>query len=253
MRLCSWNVNGIRAVWKKGFRDFLDAEKPDILCVQETKIHADQLTDELRAPAGYRSYWNAAERRGYSGVATYLRSEPRRVAIEFGSPVLDAEGRIVHTEHDDFHLLNVYFPNGKMGPDRLAHKLRFYDAFLRLIEALRRRGKGVVICGDVNTAHTEIDLARPRENEKTSGFLPEERAWVSRLVARGYHDTFRLFTSEPGHYTWWDMKSGARQRNIGWRIDYFFVSDELRRRVKAAGIRPDVLGSDHCPVTLTLE
>ena len=253
MNLCSWNVNGIRAAWKKGFRDFLDADKPDILCVQETKIHEDQLTDDLRAPAGYRSFWNAAERRGYSGVATYTRDEPRRVAVEFGSPVLDSEGRIVHTEHDDFHLLNVYFPNGKMGPDRLAHKLRFYEEFLRLAQALRRQGKGVVICGDVNTAHTEIDLAHPRENEKTSGFLPEERAWVSRLVARGYHDTFRLFTSEPGHYTWWDMKSGARQRNIGWRIDYFFVSEELRPRVRAAGIRPDVLGSDHCPVTLTLE
>ena len=253
MNLCSWNVNGIRAAWKKGFRDFLDVDKPDILCVQETKIHEDQLTDDLRTPAGYRSFWNAAERRGYSGVATYTRDEPRRVAVEFGSPVLDSEGRIVHTEHDDFHLLNVYFPNGKMGPDRLAHKLRFYEEFLRLAQALRRQGKGVVICGDVNTAHSEIDLAHPRENEKTSGFLPEERAWVSRLVARGYHDTFRLFTSEPGHYTWWDMKSGARQRNIGWRIDYFFVSEELRPRVRAAGIRPDVLGSDHCPVTLTLE
>jgi exodeoxyribonuclease-3 len=173
-------------------------------------------------------------------------------ATEFGSHELDIEGRIVHTEFADFHLLNVYFPNSGMGPERLAHKLRFYDEFLRLAEALRRR-KGVVVCGDVNTAHTEIDIARPRENERSPGFLVIEREWVSRLVAQGYHDTFRLFVTEPGHYTWWDLKTGARKKNVGWRIDYFFVSDDLRPRVRAASILPAVLGSDHCPVTLTLD
>ena len=252
MKLVCWNVNGIRAVWKKGFRDFLDAEKPDILCVQETKIQPEQLTEELRSPAGYRSYWNAAERKGYSGTATFTREAPVGVATEFGSPVLDTEGRIVHTEHPDFHLFNVYFPNSAMGPERLRHKLAFYDEFLRLCESLRRRGKGIVVCGDVNTAHEEIDLARPRENAATPGFLAVERAWVSRLVASGYADAFRLFTRDPGHYTWWDLKSGARARNVGWRIDYFFVSEELRGRVRAATILPQVLGSDHCPITLTL-
>lgn len=253
MKLYSWNVNGLRAAWKKGFLDFLAKEEPDVMCVQETKIHEDQLTGEMRAPLGYRSYWNSAERKGYSGVVTYAREEALATASEFGSPVLDSEGRIVHTELADFHLLNVYFPNSGMGPERLAHKLRFYDEFLRLAEALRKRGKGVVVCGDVNTAHTEIDLARPRENEKSPGFLPAEREWVTRFLSHGYHDTFRLFTPAPGHYTWWDLKSGARRRNIGWRIDYFFVSDELRPRVREAAILPHVEGSDHCPITLTLD
>jgi exodeoxyribonuclease III len=252
MRLVSWNVNGLRAAWKKGLAHFLASERPDVLCVQETKVQADQLDAHMQEPDGYGSHWAFAERKGYSGVATYTREVPRRAATEFGSPVLDTEGRIVHTEYPDLHLLNVYFPNGGMGPERLAYKLRFYDEFLRLAQALRRRGMGVVVCGDVNTAHTEIDLARPKENQKTSGFLPEERAWVTRFLAHGYHDTFRLFCAEPGHYTWWDLKSGARARNVGWRIDYFFVSDELRARVRAAGIRPDIMGSDHCPVTLEL-
>jgi exodeoxyribonuclease-3 len=253
MKLVSWNVNGLRAVWKKGFLDFLRVQRPDILCVQETKLQPDQLDEAMREPEGYQSHWSFAERKGYSGVVTYTRPAPVKVAVDFGSPVLDAEGRVVHTEFPDFHLFNVYFPNSGMGPERLAHKLRFYDEFLLLCERLRKRGKGIVVCGDVNTAHTEIDLARPRENQRAPGFLPEEREWVSRFIGHGYHDTFRLFTREPGHYTWWDLKSGARARNIGWRIDYFFVSDELRPRVRAAAILPEVQGSDHCPITLELD
>ncbi len=159
MKLLSWNVNGLRAAWKKGLADFLAAEGPDLCCLQETKIQDDQLTDEMRGPHGYRSYWHMAERKGYSGVVTYARPEPIAAGTEFGSPTLDSEGRIIHTELEALHLLNVYFPNSGMGPERLAYKLKFYDEFLRLAEALRRRGKGVVICGDVNTAHTEIDLA----------------------------------------------------------------------------------------------
>jgi len=253
MKLLSWNVNGLRAIWKKGFVELLATEMPDVLCVQETKVHEDQLTGEMRQPLGYHSFWSIGERKGYSGVVTYSREAPLTAATEFGSPVLDAEGRIVHTELPDFHLFNVYFPNSGMGRERLSHKLRFYDEFLRLTEALRRRGKGVVVCGDVNTAHTEIDLARPRENAKTPGFMPAEREWVSRLIAHGYCDTFRLFCGEPGHYTWWDLKSAARARNIGWRIDYFFVSDELKGRVRESRILPQVMGSDHCPISLTLE
>ena len=252
MRLISWNVNGLRAAWKKGLAAFLASERPDVLCVQETKIQEDQLTDQMRAPDGYRSYWSFAEKRGYSGVVTYARQEPLAVAAKGGAPALDCEGRVVHTELTDFHLFNVYFPNSGKGPDRLAHKLQFYDEFIALTERLRRQGKGVVICGDVNTAHTELDLARPKENDGSPGFMAVERAWLSRLVGSGYHDTFRLFTREPGHYTWWDLKTGARARNIGWRIDYFFVSDELRGRVRAAAILPHVLGSDHCPITLDL-
>jgi exodeoxyribonuclease III len=253
MKLVSWNINGVRAAWKKGFPDFVAAQNPDVLCVQETKIQHDQLTPEMKDLHGYRSYWSAAEKKGYSGVATYTRPEPLAVATTFGSPALDTEGRVVHTEYADFHLFNGYFPNSGMGPERLAHKMKFYDEFLALTERLRRAGKGVIVCGDVNTAHTEIDLARPKENEKSPGFMPIEREWVTKLVAHGYHDTFRIFVGDPGHYTWWDMKSGARARNIGWRIDYFFVSDELRGRVKAAGILPLVQGSDHCPITLEIE
>jgi exodeoxyribonuclease-3 len=253
MKLISWNVNGIRAAWKKGFPEFVAAQNPDVLCIQETKIQPEQLTPEMTDLGGYRSYWSMAEKKGYSGVATYTKAEPLAVATNFGSPTLDTEGRVVHTEYPDFHLFNGYFPNSGMGPERLAHKMKFYDEFLTLTERLRTAGKGIVVCGDVNTAHTEIDLARPKENEKSAGFMPIEREWVAKLVAHGYHDTFRIFVAEPGHYTWWDMKSGARARNIGWRIDYFFVSDELRGRVKAAGIMPLVQGSDHCPITLEIE
>jgi exodeoxyribonuclease-3 len=253
MRLISWNVNGIRAAWKKGLPTFVAAQDPDVLCLQETKIQEETLTPELRDLAGYRSYWRMAEKKGYSGVATYTKAAPLAVGSSFGSPALDREGRVLHTEYEDFHLFNGYFPNSGMGPERLAHKLQFYEEFLAYTERLRRAGKGIVVCGDVNTAHTEIDIARPQENEGTPGFLPVEREWVSKLVAHGYHDTFRIFVAEPGHYTWWDLKTGARARNIGWRIDYFFVSEELRGRVKAAGIMPTVQGSDHCPITLEID
>jgi len=253
VKLISWNVNGIRAAWKKGLPEFVAAENPDVLCLQETKIQREQLTPELTDLPGYRSHWSMAEKKGYSGVATYTRPEPLAVATNFGSPALDTEGRVLHIEYPDFHLFNGYFPNSGMGPERLAHKMQFYDEFLSLTERLRKAGKGIVVCGDVNTAHTEIDIARPKENENTPGFMPVERAWVSKLVAHGYHDTFRIFVAEPGHYTWWDMKTGGRARNVGWRIDYFFVSDELRGRIKAAGIMPSVQGSDHCPITLEIE
>lgn len=253
MKLISWNVNGIRAAWKKGLPEFVAAENPDVLCLQETKIQLEQLTPELTDLPGYRSHWSMAEKKGYSGVATYTRPAPLAVATNFGSPALDTEGRVLHVEYPDFHLFNGYFPNSGMGPERLAHKMQFYDEFLSLTERLREGGKGIVVCGDVNTAHTEIDIARPKENENSPGFMPVERAWVSKLVAHGYHDTFRIFVAEPGHYTWWDMKTGGRARNVGWRIDYFFVSDELRGRIKAAGIMPSVQGSDHCPITLEIE
>jgi exodeoxyribonuclease-3 len=254
LKLISWNVNGIRAAWKKGLPEFIATEQPDVLCLQETKIQQDQIGPEMKDLPGYRSYWSVAEKKGYSGVATYSKPEPLAVATAFGSPVLDAEGRIVHAEYPDFHLFNVYFPNSGMGPERLTHKLAFYGEFLALTERLRSAGKGVIVCGDVNTAHTELDLARPKENEQSAGFMPVEREWVTKFLGHGYHDTFRIFVSEPGHYTWWDIRRlGARARNVGWRIDYFFVSEELRGRVKAAGILPHVQGSDHCPITLEIE
>ncbi len=251
--LFSWNVNGLRAAHGKGFLDWFLASKPDVLCVQETKAREEQLPPELREVEGYHAYFSAPERRGYSGVALYSRPEPASVKGGFGIPRFDSEGRTLIADYGDFVLFNVYFPNGKQSRERLRYKMEFYDAFLDHAEALRGKGKAIIACGDFNTAHREIDLARPKENSKVSGFLPEERAWMDKFVEHGYVDTFRIFDREPGRYTWWDLKTRARERNIGWRIDYFFVSEELRERVKAACILPEVMGSDHCPIGMELE
>jgi exodeoxyribonuclease-3 len=252
-RLLSWNVNGIRAVRGKGFLDWLDKESPDILCLQETKARPDQLDADLREPAGYHVYWAYPERKGYSGVALYSKEAPQSIEYDFGRMSLDIEGRVIIAEYPAFTLFNVYFPNGKSGRERLDYKMTFYDVFLRYADSINAAGRKLVICGDVNTAHKEIDLARPRENSKVSGFLPEERAWMDKFVAHGYADTFRQFDEEPNQYTWWDMKSGARARNVGWRIDYFFVSENLLPAVTNAFIMTDVMGSDHCPIGITLK
>jgi exodeoxyribonuclease-3 len=250
--IISWNVNGIRAAERKGFLDWLGREQPDVCCIQETKAHVEQLSDALLHPFGYESYWNSSDvKKGYSGTATYTRISPVLATMHFGEPLMDEEGRVVLLEFEPFYLFNVYFPNGGAGEHRLKYKLKFYDRFLDLMQDFRKR-KPIVLCGDVNTAHQEIDLARPKENEKTSGFMPVERKWIDKLVARGYVDTFRLFEPSGGHYTWWDMKTRSRERNVGWRIDYFFVSDELARRVTSAEIHTDVQGSDHCPVSIRL-
>lgn len=250
--LISWNVNGIRAAERKGLFDWMHQSKPDVLCLQETKAHVEQLTTNLIHPDGYESYWNSGERKGYSGTVTYTRISPILATTHFGHTALDGEGRIVLTEFTDFYLFNVYFPNGGSGPERLAYKLRFYDEFFKLIQDFRKL-KPIVLCGDVNTAHTEIDLARPKENSQTSGFMPIERAWIDKLISHGYIDTFRLFETEGGHYSWWDVKTRSRERNVGWRIDYFFVSAELKHKVQHAWISPDIHGSDHCPVGLRLQ
>ncbi len=252
LTLLSWNVNGVRAVEKKGFVEWLHSAGPDILCLQETKAHPEQLSQALLKPDGYTSYWNHPERKGYSGVAIYSREEPVRVALGFGVERLDAEGRVLVATYPGFTLLNVYFPNGKRNDERLQYKLDFYDAFLEYILALRQAGNRLIICGDVNTAHTALDLSNPKDNENTSGFLASERAWMDLLVRHGFVDTFRLFNKEGFNYTWWDMRTRARDRNVGWRLDYFFASDNLVDSIHAAGILPDVMGSDHCPVSLTL-
>ncbi|MFH1646255.1 MAG: exodeoxyribonuclease III, partial [Chloroflexota bacterium] len=209
-RLLSWNVNGIRAIRNKGFLEWLERESPDILAIQETKAQIDQLEGDLKEPPGYLTYWNSPERKGYSGVAVFAREEPREVRYDLGDAGLDIEGRVIVAEYPDFTLFNIYFPNGKMGPERLNYKLTFYDRFLEYADSLKKAGQKLVICGDVNTAHNEIDLSRPKENSKVSGFLPEERAWMDKFLAHGYVDTFRHFYKEPDHYTWWDLKSGAR-------------------------------------------
>ncbi|MDD4352306.1 MAG: exodeoxyribonuclease III [Candidatus Gracilibacteria bacterium] len=251
MRLLSWNVNGIRAVQKKGFLEWFGKEAPDILCLQETKADPSQLDDALLDVPGYKAYWSSAEKKGYSGVALYTKQEPLSVAYDLGIEEFDREGRLIIAEYEDFYLLNCYFPNGKSSEERLQFKMSFYAAFLELCERLRKK-KPLIFCGDVNTAHKPIDLARPKENEDISGFLPIERKWLDELVAQGYVDTFRHFYPEEVKYSWWSMRAGARARNVGWRIDYFFMTDDYLEHLKEAFILPDVMGSDHCPVGLTI-
>ncbi len=251
-KLLCWNVNGIRAIKGKGFLEWLYRESPDILAVQETKAHLDQLDTDLKEPEGYHTYWNYPERKGYSGVAVFTREEPLSVRYDFGPSEIELEGRVIIAEYPAFVLTNIYFPNGKKNQERLDYKMAFYENFLRYADSLKGAGKKLVICGDLNTAHNEIDLARPKENSKISGFLPEERAWMDKFISHGYVDTFRHFNKEPDQYTWWDMKSGARERNVGWRLDYFFVTEDLLPSLTRAFIMPEVMGSDHCPAGITL-
>ena len=262
--LISWNVNGIRAMSKKviyqriKFNTWLNKNSPDALCIQETKAHPEQLTAKLLNPQGYKSYWNSGERKGYSGVATYSKTKPLKVNYELGEEKFDIEGRVVETEYSEFVLFNVYFPNGKMNEERLKYKLEFYDYFLEYIEKVRSKGKSIVICGDVNTAHTAIDLTHPKNNEDVSGFLPIEREWIDKLISLGYIDTFRHLNKEPEHYSWWSVRNivkgvTARERNVGWRIDYFFVSEDLADKISKSYMLPEVLGSDHCPIVLKLD
>ena len=253
IRVLSWNVNGLRAVHKKGFLDWLSIESPDILCLQETKASEEQLPVGLRDIDGYHSYFSSAERKGYSGVALYTKVLPDKVTSGFGIEVFDKEGRILVADYGEYVLLTIYFPNGKSSSERLDYKLSFYDAFLEFAEKLRVGGRNIVVCGDVNTAHKEIDLARPKENQTVSGFLPQERAWIDSLLSHGYVDIFRRFNDQPGQYTYWDQISRARERNVGWRIDYFYVNEEFTDRIKAAYILPDVRGSDHCPVGIDID
>lgn len=251
LKLLSWNVNGIRAAVKKDFPDWVQQEKPDILCVQETKLQAGQIDTESLGLPGYYHYWNYAEKKGYSGVAVFTKDKPTRVQNGFGIDEFDTEGRAIILEYTQFTLFNIYFPKGDTAPERvhrLKYKLDFYDAFLGYVDVYKERGDKLIICGDFNTAHKEIDLARPKENEKNSGFLPEERAWIDKFVSHGYIDIFRQFNQEPDQYTWWDFKTRARERNIGWRIDYFFVSENLLDSVSQSFIMSEVTGSDHCPI-----
>lgn len=253
IRILSWNVNGIRAAYKKGFLDWFKKENPDILCLQETKANEDQLIDELKNVESYTSHYSCAEKKGYSGVAIYSKLKPKKVERGFGIPEFDCEGRIIIADYEKFVLLNIYYPNGKASPIRLKYKMDFYDAFLAFVNKLKKQGKNVIICGDVNTAHKEIDIARPKENSKISGFLPEERAWIDTFLSHGYIDTFRMFNNEPDNYTWWDMITRARERNVGWRIDYFYVNEEFKKNVKNAFILADVMGSDHCPIGIEIK
>lgn len=252
-KLISWNVNGIRAAEKKGLLDYIQKSDADVVALQETKAMPEQLTDALLNPTGYHAYFHAGERKGYSGTAVYSRVEPISIQTGLGIDEFDHEGRTMILQFPSFTLFNVYYPNGGSGEERLGFKLRFYEAFLETVRELDRIGRPLVICGDVNTAHHDIDLAEPERNRETSGFLPREREFLDKLLAMGFTDTFRQFHPEPGQYTWWDMYTRARRYNKGWRIDYFFVNQPLQPLVRDAWIEPAVEGSDHCPIGLLLD
>jgi exodeoxyribonuclease-3 len=252
LRIFTWNVNGIRAVSKKGFIEWIEKESPDILCIQETKAQFEQLDESLTKMKDYHCHFVSAEKKGYSGVATYSKIPFESFCLGCDMPEYDVEGRVLETEFKDFTLFNIYFPNGGRGPHRVAYKLKFYDDVFFRIEKVRKKKKNVIVCGDFNTAHKEIDLAKPEQWSRISGFLPEEREWIDKLINLGYVDAFRKFNKEPGQYTYWDQMRGARQRNAGWRIDYFFVNEEMMNQVAGCKIHSEVLGSDHCPVELVV-
>ena len=250
VKIASWNVNGVRSILRKGLLDFLAGEQPDILCLQETKAPADAFEPLLASD--YETFWNVAERKGYAGTAVFTRIKP--VSVQLGLDLVehDREGRVITMEYETFFLVNVYVPNAKRDLSRLAYRQIWDRAFLKYLRKLERR-KPVVFCGDLNVAHTALDLARPKQNVRTHGFTAEERAGFDAFVKAGFQDTFREFEKGPGHYTWWSVMTGARAKDIGWRIDYVLISKALRPRLKSAFIRKEIGGSDHCPVGVELD
>jgi exodeoxyribonuclease-3 len=253
MRIVTWNVNGLRAALKKDALRTVLTWNPDVLCLQEIKVRPDQLTGNQRTIRGYQGIWNPAQRPGYSGVATFVRETPLEVAHGMVAPQFDVEGRVIRTRHPGFLLYNVYFPSGQRGRERVDYKLGFYAHLLNICDALHAAGEHVIITGDFNTAHMPIDLKNPKQNKMTSGFLPEERAWVQKFLDRGFVDVYRTFFPDRVQYTWWTYRLNARQRGVGWRLDYYLVSEALVSRVQDVIIHEEVLGSDHCPVELIIE
>jgi len=253
-RIISWNVNGIRAWHKKGAMDDLITLKPDIFCLQEIKAEQEQLSEEIQEPQGYFSYYDSSKmRKGYSGVAIYTKEEPLEVKAGLGIKALDKEGRLLTAFFEGYVVITGYFPNGGGGEERLAYKMKFYKAFLKYIKDLRNEGYQVIFCGDVNTAHQAIDLARPKPNEKNTGFLPMEREWIDKVIKNGFVDTWReLNPTLTDRYSYWDVKTRSRERNVGWRIDYFFVDRSLLPSLRNADIHEDLYGSDHCPVSIDI-
>jgi len=255
MKIISWNTNGLRATAKQGFfTPLFKKYNPDVLCLQETKVEPEQLPEEIRNVSGYHSYFSYSKlRKGYSGVAIYTKERPLKVFYGMNIKKFDDEGRIIGIKLKNFILINCYFPNGGQGPERLKYKLEFYNAFLKFILKLRKNGENVIFCGDVNTAHEAIDLAHPKENEENTGFLPVERAWIDKVIKNNFLDIWReLNPNKINIYTYWDQKTRARDRNVGWRIDYFFVDKKIALKIKDAETLNNYYGSDHCPIYLEL-
>jgi exodeoxyribonuclease-3 len=253
LKITTWNVNGLRAALNKGAWDWVRQENPDVLCLQEIKSRPDQISEEYHELfKGHTVYWNPAEKPGYSGVATFTTSRP--ISIDYGMdrPQFDLEGRVIRTKFPGFTLFNVYFPSGQRGLERVEYKLDFYSHLLDICDQLHKNGERIILCGDFNTAHNEIDLRYPKANKNTSGFLPQERAWIDTYLAHGLVDVYRERFPERVEYTWWTYRLNARQKNVGWRLDYFLVSDALAPFIKDVLIHSQVMGSDHCPVTLMI-
>lgn len=252
MKVLSWNVNGIRAVLKKNFLGIIEELGADIVCLQETKIQGHQLPEELLAVPGYHAYWSFAEKAGYSGVAIFAREEPDEVETS-GIPEVDAEGRVLRARFGDINVVSAYFPNSQAEGKRLPYKLSFGKHIKEMSRGIVERGEHLVLAGDYNIAHKPIDLANPKTNEKNPGYLPEERSWMGEFLSAGYIDSFRHFNQEPNNYTWWSYRFNAREKNVGWRIDYHCVDEGLGGKLRGSEIRPDIYGSDHCPIILSLD
>ena len=252
-KILTWNVNGIRAAGKTTFPTWFAAQEADIVAIQESKARPEQLDEGLLHPQGYHSYWHSAQKPGYSGVAIYSKKEPLRVQGGIGVSEIDSEGRVLVAEYPEFVLVNAYFPNSQREHTRLDYKLSFGAHLLAFLQNLRAQGKNVILCGDYNIAHREIDLKNPKSNENNAGFLPEEREWMTRFLAHGYVDAFRIFEKGPGHYTWWSYRPGVREKNIGWRLDYFCSNQEFADQIRSVTHQTSIKGSDHCPVELCLK
>lgn len=253
IKLYSWNINGIRAAYKKGLVSWIKKIKPDILCLQEVRAREGQIPDEIMELDGYNKFFSHPAKPGYSGVGIFSKVEPINIEADLGINKFDSEGRILMADYGQFVLFNVYFPNGGRGNIRVPYKMEFYKEFLKVVQDYKKKGRKIIICGDINTAHKEIDLARPKQNQDNTGFLDIERKWIDKLIDAGFIDTFREFNKKLDQYTWWDQKTRARDRNVGWRIDYFFVSKNLKKNLKSAKIYPEVMGSDHCPISLSFD
>ncbi len=254
MKIISYNVNGIRAAIRKGFLDWLQEEKPDIICLQETKAAPDQVPVSEIESLGYQTYWEVATvKKGYSGVAIFSRLEPQHVAVGMGVEKYDQEGRVIRADYDNFSVMSVYMPSGTMGDVRQAFKMQWLSDFQSYINELKQKKANLIISGDYNICHRPIDIHDPVRNKNTTGFLPEEREWVSGFIDSGFIDTFRFFNQEPNNYSWWSYRAGARQKNLGWRIDYHMASAPMKDRLTNASILPQVHHSDHCPIVVEIE
>ena len=253
MKIISYNVNGIRSAMSKGLPEWLAQESPDVLCVQETKAQPEQIDQSAFERLGYAAYLHSAEKKGYSGVGIFTRRQPDRVVVGMNHPRYDAEGRVLRADFGDVSVMCVYVPSGSSGDERQAFKMDFLKAFLPFVEEVRRERPNLIVCGDYNICHKPIDINHPERQVGVSGFLPEEREWMDRYEASGMVDTFRVFDPSPERYSWWSFRAAARERNVGWRIDYFLASDSLRPLLRGAKIHTEIYGSDHCPVELDVD